>query len=44
LLNDIITKKTLDDDLKARIHAALKEYKQQFLAEIADANTTAAKA
>jgi F-type H+-transporting ATPase subunit alpha len=44
LLNDIITKKTLDDDLKARIHAALKEYKQQFLAEIADASTTAAKA
>jgi F-type H+-transporting ATPase subunit alpha len=33
LLNDIITKKTLDDDLKARIDAALKEYKQNFQAE-----------
>ena len=44
LLNDIITKKTLDDELKTRIHAALKEYKEQFLAEVADAKTTAAKA
>ena len=31
--NDIISKKTLDDDLKARIDAALKEYKQNFVAE-----------
>jgi F-type H+-transporting ATPase subunit alpha len=37
LLNDIITKKTLDDDLKARIDAALKEYKQNFAAEHAEA-------
>jgi F-type H+/Na+-transporting ATPase subunit alpha len=44
LLNDIITKKTLDDDLKGRINAALKEYKEQFLAEEADAKNTAAKA
>ncbi|HVJ07141.1 MAG TPA: F0F1 ATP synthase subunit alpha [Acidisarcina sp.] len=44
LLQDIITKKTLDDDLKTRIHAALKEFKEQFLAEVADAKTTAAKA
>jgi len=41
LLNDIITKKTLDDDLKSRIHAALKEYKAEFMAEIASAKTTA---
>jgi F-type H+-transporting ATPase subunit alpha len=33
LLNDIATKKALDDDLRNRIHAALKEYKQNFLAE-----------
>ncbi len=44
LLNDIITKKTLDDDLKNRIHAALKEYKEQFLAEQAAAKETAQKA
>jgi F-type H+-transporting ATPase subunit alpha len=36
LLNDIITKKTLDDDLKARIDAALKEYKANFVAEQGD--------
>ena len=33
LLSDIVTKKALDDDLKARINAALKEYKQNFAAE-----------
>ena len=33
LLNDIATKKALDDDLRNRIHAALKEYKANFLAE-----------
>ncbi|HEY0796619.1 MAG TPA: F0F1 ATP synthase subunit alpha [Acidisarcina sp.] len=33
LLNDIITKKTLDDDIKGRINAALKEYKQNFFDE-----------
>ncbi len=32
LLSDILNKKTLDDDLKARIDEALKEYKQNFLA------------
>jgi F-type H+/Na+-transporting ATPase subunit alpha len=37
LLNDISSKKTLDDDLKARIDAALKEYKQNFLAGHSDA-------
>jgi F-type H+/Na+-transporting ATPase subunit alpha len=33
LLKDIIEKKTLDDDLKNRIKAALKEYKTNYLAE-----------
>jgi F-type H+-transporting ATPase subunit alpha len=33
LLGDILAKKTLDDDLKGRIEAALKEYKQNFVAE-----------
>src|SRR5271169_5418474 len=33
LLSDILSKKTLDDDLKARIDAALKEYKQNFVAD-----------
>jgi F-type H+-transporting ATPase subunit alpha len=33
LLNDIATKKALDDDLRNRIHAALKEYKANFVAE-----------
>jgi F-type H+/Na+-transporting ATPase subunit alpha len=33
LLNDIITKKTLDDDLKKRIDDALNEYKKNFLAD-----------
>ncbi|HUZ04325.1 MAG TPA: F0F1 ATP synthase subunit alpha, partial [Acidobacteriaceae bacterium] len=33
LLTDIVTKKALDDDLKNRIQAALKEYKQNYLAE-----------
>ncbi|HTX41530.1 MAG TPA: F0F1 ATP synthase subunit alpha [Acidobacteriaceae bacterium] len=37
LLNDIATKKALDDDLRKRIHAALKEYKQNFLAGHEDA-------
>ena len=33
LLSDIATKKALDDDLRNRIHAALKEYKANFVAE-----------
>ncbi len=37
LLNDIITKKTLDDDLKGRMNAALKEYKENFVSEHRDA-------
>jgi F-type H+-transporting ATPase subunit alpha len=37
LLKDIVSKKTLDDDLKNRIKAALDEYKANFLAEHRDA-------
>jgi F-type H+-transporting ATPase subunit alpha len=37
LLQDIVTKKTLDDDLKGRLKAALKEYKDNFVAEHEDA-------
>jgi F-type H+-transporting ATPase subunit alpha len=33
LLKDIVEKKTLDDDLKNRIKAALKEYKENYVAE-----------
>src|ERR1700723_1735275 len=33
VLADIATKKALDDDLRGRIHAALKEYKANFVAE-----------
>jgi F-type H+-transporting ATPase subunit alpha len=43
LLNDIATKKALDDDLKKRIGAALDEYKANFLAEHQDAKMGAAK-
>jgi F-type H+/Na+-transporting ATPase subunit alpha len=37
LLNDIVSKKSLDDDLRNRIKDALKEYKQNFLSEHRDA-------
>jgi F-type H+/Na+-transporting ATPase subunit alpha len=37
LLKAIIEKKTLDDDLKNRIKEALKEYKENFIAEHQDA-------
>jgi F-type H+/Na+-transporting ATPase subunit alpha len=37
LLNDIVSKKSLDDDLRNRIKSALTEYKQNFLAEHRDA-------
>ena len=37
LLNDIATKKSLDDDLKRRTGDALKEYKANFFAEHQDA-------
>ncbi|HTD56451.1 MAG TPA: F0F1 ATP synthase subunit alpha [Silvibacterium sp.] len=41
LLNDIATKKALDDDLRKRIGTALDEYKANFLAEHQDAKVAA---
>jgi F-type H+-transporting ATPase subunit alpha len=43
ILNDIATKKALDDDLRKRLNAAIKEYKQNFFAETPDANVDAKK-
>ena len=37
LMQDIVSKKTLDDDLKSRLKDALKEYKDGFIAEHQDA-------
>jgi F-type H+-transporting ATPase subunit alpha len=37
LLEDLTKKKALDDDLRSRLHAALKEYKANFQAELAAA-------
>jgi F-type H+-transporting ATPase subunit alpha len=37
LLKDIVSKKSLDDDLKGRIKAALDEYKANFLSAHRDA-------
>jgi F-type H+-transporting ATPase subunit alpha len=36
ILTDIATKKALDDDLKARLTAAIKDYKSNFLAGLVD--------
>jgi F-type H+-transporting ATPase subunit alpha len=36
ILTDIATKKAIDDDLKARLTSAIKEYKGQFLAGLKD--------
>jgi F-type H+-transporting ATPase subunit alpha len=44
VLNDIATKKALDDDLKSRMTAAIKEYKQNFFAERPEAHVDAVKA
>jgi F-type H+/Na+-transporting ATPase subunit alpha len=44
VLNDIATKKALDDDLKKRLSAAIKEYKQNFFADTPEANIDAKKA
>jgi F-type H+-transporting ATPase subunit alpha len=33
LIADLTAKKALDDDIKARLHAAIKEYKANFMAE-----------
>jgi F-type H+-transporting ATPase subunit alpha len=43
ILNDIATKKALDDDLRKRLNAAIKEYKQNFFAETPEANVDAKK-
>ncbi|HKD59115.1 MAG TPA: F0F1 ATP synthase subunit alpha [Terracidiphilus sp.] len=37
LLDDLTKKKALDDDLRNRLHAAVKEYKANFRAELASA-------
>ena len=37
LLDDLTKKKQLDDDLRNRLHAAVKEYKANFQAELASA-------
>jgi F-type H+-transporting ATPase subunit alpha len=37
LLDDLTKKKSLDDDLRNRLHAAIKEFKANFLAELASA-------
>ena len=34
LMEDLTKKKSLDDDLRNRLHAALKEYKANFVAEL----------
>ena len=44
VLKDIATKKALDDDLKKRLSAAIKEYKQDFFANTPDAHVDAKKA
>ncbi len=40
--NDITTKKALDDDLKSRLTAAIKEYKQTFIRDTPDAQVKTA--
>jgi F-type H+-transporting ATPase subunit alpha len=37
LIDDVTKKKSLDDDLRSRLHAALKEYTANFVAELAAA-------
>ena len=44
LLADITEKKSLDDDLRSRLHAALKEYSANFKADLAAKQPAAAKA
>jgi F-type H+-transporting ATPase subunit alpha len=39
LIDDLTKKKSLDDDLRSRMHAAMKEYKAGFVAEVAAAVT-----
>ena len=44
ILTDIATKKALDDDLKARLTAAIKDFKGSFLAGLKDKANESAKA
>jgi F-type H+/Na+-transporting ATPase subunit alpha len=37
LMDDLTKKKQLDDDLRNKLHAAMKEYKENFVAEHAAA-------
>jgi hypothetical protein len=34
-MDDVTEKKALDDDLRAKLHAALKEYHDNFVADLA---------
>lgn len=43
ILNEIATKKALNDDLKKRLNAAITEYKQNFFADTPEANVAARK-
>jgi hypothetical protein len=38
-MEDLTSKKALDDDLRAKLHAALKEYAANFKAELAAATS-----
>ena len=41
LIDDLTKKKQIDDDIRARLHAALKEYSANFKAELEAAAATA---
>ena len=43
ILNEIATKKALNDDLKKKLNAAITEYKQNFFADTPEANVAAKK-
>ena len=43
ILNEIATRKALNDDLKKRLNAAITEYKQNFFADTPEANVAARK-
>ncbi len=43
ILNEIATKKALNDDLKKKLNAAIAEYKQNFFADTPEANVAAKK-
>jgi F-type H+-transporting ATPase subunit alpha len=44
LMDDLTKKRAIDDDVRNNLHAALKEYKADFVAEIADKKENAAAA